>query len=312
MLPFPWILCNHLQNAVATTYIFGLQLSTFLFYNKHVKAIPHKLTELPVLLNNVYLSPKGTHIPNSFPLHEVIISEQTRIKMGISVPYAFTEPDISTLYHKYFNEILVNFFFDYLQDDESFMLKVYDSLLCELEFTYHPERYKPALERVAALLGKPVPEILSPESPLNFRDKLNLMLQTAENAIAECESKQSENESTPDDSSESSNVNIEQSPDQLCQSLALFEEVPSQDFFEHSSFQNTLCSNAHLEFYKTKCTSLISDIAFSEGLSLTRENTKEILEVLPSTELSDEELKHAIRTALQPQIEKARAFFAEE
>lgn len=34
MLPFPWILCNHLQNAVATTYIFGLQLSTFLFYNK--------------------------------------------------------------------------------------------------------------------------------------------------------------------------------------------------------------------------------------------------------------------------------------
>ena len=27
--------CNHLQNAVAITYIFGLQLSTFLFYNKH-------------------------------------------------------------------------------------------------------------------------------------------------------------------------------------------------------------------------------------------------------------------------------------
>lgn len=28
-------LCNYLQNVVAITYIFGLQLSTFLFYNKH-------------------------------------------------------------------------------------------------------------------------------------------------------------------------------------------------------------------------------------------------------------------------------------
>lgn len=28
-------LCNYLQNVAAITYIFGLQLSTFLFYNKH-------------------------------------------------------------------------------------------------------------------------------------------------------------------------------------------------------------------------------------------------------------------------------------
>lgn len=37
VLPVPGILrlCNYLQNAGATTYIFGLQLSTFLFYNKH-------------------------------------------------------------------------------------------------------------------------------------------------------------------------------------------------------------------------------------------------------------------------------------
>lgn len=36
-LPVPWILrlCNYLQNVVAITYIVGLQLSTFLFYNKH-------------------------------------------------------------------------------------------------------------------------------------------------------------------------------------------------------------------------------------------------------------------------------------
>ena len=29
------MLCNYLQNVVAITYIFVLQLSTFLFYNKH-------------------------------------------------------------------------------------------------------------------------------------------------------------------------------------------------------------------------------------------------------------------------------------
>ena len=35
-LPVPRILtlCNYLQNVGAKTYIFGLQLSTFLFYNK--------------------------------------------------------------------------------------------------------------------------------------------------------------------------------------------------------------------------------------------------------------------------------------
>ena len=39
-LPVPGILklCNYLQNVVAITYIFGLQLSTFLFYNKQSDA----------------------------------------------------------------------------------------------------------------------------------------------------------------------------------------------------------------------------------------------------------------------------------
>ena len=31
------MLCNYLQNVAAITYIFVLQLSTFLFYNKHTK-----------------------------------------------------------------------------------------------------------------------------------------------------------------------------------------------------------------------------------------------------------------------------------
>lgn len=30
------MLCNYLQNVAAITYIFVLQLSTFLFYNKHI------------------------------------------------------------------------------------------------------------------------------------------------------------------------------------------------------------------------------------------------------------------------------------
>ena len=33
------MLCNHLQNVVATTYIFRLQLSTFIFYNKQLFVI---------------------------------------------------------------------------------------------------------------------------------------------------------------------------------------------------------------------------------------------------------------------------------
>lgn len=33
------MLCNYLQNVAAITYIFVLQLSTFLFYNKHYKDI---------------------------------------------------------------------------------------------------------------------------------------------------------------------------------------------------------------------------------------------------------------------------------
>lgn len=31
------MLCNYLQNVAAITYIFVLQLSTFLFYNKHTE-----------------------------------------------------------------------------------------------------------------------------------------------------------------------------------------------------------------------------------------------------------------------------------
>ena len=37
------MLCNHLQNVVATTYIFRLQLSTFIFYNKQLREMGKKL-----------------------------------------------------------------------------------------------------------------------------------------------------------------------------------------------------------------------------------------------------------------------------
>ena len=48
MLPVPGILriCNYLQNAVATTYIFVLQLSTFIFYNKHAEEVIYSATQM--------------------------------------------------------------------------------------------------------------------------------------------------------------------------------------------------------------------------------------------------------------------------
>lgn len=72
-LPVPEILklCNYLQNVGAKTYIFGLQLSTFLFYNKQSLAIwilsrsivssvlmfgfPELFTEFPIGLGNFSL-----------------------------------------------------------------------------------------------------------------------------------------------------------------------------------------------------------------------------------------------------------------
>lgn len=40
------MLCNYLQNVAAITYIFVLQLSTFLFYNKHATKKDH-IEEIP-------------------------------------------------------------------------------------------------------------------------------------------------------------------------------------------------------------------------------------------------------------------------
>lgn len=43
------MLCNYLQNVAAITYIFVLQLSTFLFYNKHAYALVHVKDQTPEL-----------------------------------------------------------------------------------------------------------------------------------------------------------------------------------------------------------------------------------------------------------------------
>ncbi|MFR0953733.1 MAG: hypothetical protein ACLSGK_13455 [Lachnospiraceae bacterium] len=40
------MLCNYLQNVAAITYIFVLQLSTFLFYNKHNWGIGTEISSL--------------------------------------------------------------------------------------------------------------------------------------------------------------------------------------------------------------------------------------------------------------------------
>lgn len=46
-------LCNYLQNVVATTYILGLQLPTFIFYNKHHVQILS--SSLPGIISSVFL-----------------------------------------------------------------------------------------------------------------------------------------------------------------------------------------------------------------------------------------------------------------
>lgn len=50
-LPVPGILvlCNYLQNVVAITYIFVLQLSTFLFYNKQISENDSKMEKQQTL-----------------------------------------------------------------------------------------------------------------------------------------------------------------------------------------------------------------------------------------------------------------------
>ncbi len=42
--------CNHLHFCFATTYIFGLQLSTFLFYNKHATDFDEKVEKYRAVL----------------------------------------------------------------------------------------------------------------------------------------------------------------------------------------------------------------------------------------------------------------------
>ena len=74
MLPFPWILCNHLQNAVATTYIFGLQLSTFLFYNKHI----YDLKDNPIFEVEIYTKEKNKE--NVFLISQNNVSNYELIK----------------------------------------------------------------------------------------------------------------------------------------------------------------------------------------------------------------------------------------
>ena len=64
--PVPGILrlCNYLQNVGATTCILGLQLSTFIFYNKHL------FTTLPHLFLIISSLPSSYPIPFHLPKKE--------------------------------------------------------------------------------------------------------------------------------------------------------------------------------------------------------------------------------------------------
>ena len=79
-LPVPRILvlCNHLQNVVATTYIFRLQLSTFIFYNKQA------LADAKEELHNRLFAPE--HI--SGDLEEIEILEKRAEYLLLDVQHA--------------------------------------------------------------------------------------------------------------------------------------------------------------------------------------------------------------------------------
>ena len=71
--PVPGILtlCNYLQNVGAKTYIFGLQLSTFLFYNKQVGKLSNFVTftlddpKIPMLQWHATGGIRGMKIPHN-------------------------------------------------------------------------------------------------------------------------------------------------------------------------------------------------------------------------------------------------------
>ena len=54
------MLCNYLQNVAAITYIFVLQLSTFLFYNKHTELLDTRIQIRPDFRDKLIEQLKGT------------------------------------------------------------------------------------------------------------------------------------------------------------------------------------------------------------------------------------------------------------
>lgn len=79
------MLCNYLQNVAAITYIFVLQLSTFLFYNKH-------LTEADEHLHDRWLQEFCIQVPDKEIRKQLeqIIKQQYQ-EQGMEDP---TETDI--------------------------------------------------------------------------------------------------------------------------------------------------------------------------------------------------------------------------
>ena len=71
-------LCNYLQNVAAITYIFGLQLSTFLFYNKHAR---NKIIENEQLSDDEVNETRGKNNVNKFE-NEVAFARSYLVKAG--------------------------------------------------------------------------------------------------------------------------------------------------------------------------------------------------------------------------------------
>ena len=80
MLPVPGILrfCNYLQNAVATTYIFVLQLSTFLFYNKQIEIPEFLKQEIKDFIDGHYGMPEDERL---FPIVQEAVQHKMKRQM---------------------------------------------------------------------------------------------------------------------------------------------------------------------------------------------------------------------------------------
>lgn len=74
------MLCNYLQNVAAITYIFVLQLSTFLFYNKHAEKLGYEVSYLWVASSSEIATQKFNAAVASGTIPDVVCVNKQDLK----------------------------------------------------------------------------------------------------------------------------------------------------------------------------------------------------------------------------------------